>query len=145
MAIFKYKNLTLNDAKNRLFVVWITGFVLCFVLTFVQSIMGKYDDRYIDVVNWFGPLIFPTLTLMIGVLIAGQNKKGEMDKTRADELLFKVAELCSLLYLAAIFLIFIIEPFLARTPFELMSIVKVFFTGFDGFLNGLIGYFFIKK
>lgn len=145
MKIFNYRNLTLNDAKRRLFGIWVGGFVICLILTVAQTLMGKYDDRYMDVVNWFAPLIFPTLTLMIGVLAAGQKQKDETGDATADQSLFKTAELCSLLYLALIFIVFFIEPLIGKTPFELMSMVKVFFTGFDGFLTGLIGYFFIKK
>lgn len=144
MNILKYKNVTLSEAKNRLFTIWIAGFIICFVLTLIQTIMGKYDELYMNVMDWFGPLIFPTLTLMIGVLIATNNQPVDMKKV-ADPTVFKTAEICSILFLSLILVVFLLEPFVHQTPFELMSRVKVFFTFFNGLLTGLIGYFFIKK
>lgn len=67
----KGATITKKAAQRNLTVVW-AGFTLFLTLIFfVQTVMSdKYPGQSDQVWDWFIPLVFPTLTLMIGVLVA---------------------------------------------------------------------------
>lgn len=62
---------TKRAAQRNLTIIW-AGFTLFLsVIFFVQTIISdKYPGQNDEVWDWFMPLVFPTLTLMIGVLVA---------------------------------------------------------------------------
>jgi hypothetical protein len=130
--------------KDKLLKIWSIGFAILFLLLIVQTFMGKYGNKYADVVGWLVALTVPTLSLMFGVFIA--DKQGtSLQEIPADRTLYKIASVSSLIYFLLIYLVFLVEPLVSYSPFQLMDISKPFFGVLNGFITLIIGYFFVKR
>ena len=130
--------------KDKLLKIWGIGFAILFFLLVIQTFMGKYGEKYADVIGWLVALTVPTLSLMFGVFIADKQGNSLQD-IEADRTLFKIAEFSSLIYFLLIYLVFFIEPLVSFSPFQMVNISKPFFGVISGFITLIIGYFFVKR
>ena len=136
--------LTMGFCKDKLLKIWGLGFAVLFFLLVVQTFMGKYGEKYADVIGWLVTLTVPTLSLMLGVFIADKQGTSIQD-IPADRTLYKIAEFSSFIYFLLIYLVFLVEPLVSYSPFQMMNISKPFFGVINGFITLIIGYFFVKR
>ncbi len=89
-------------AQRYLAGTWIAGFVLLTIVMFSQGVVfgiyGEYGERMWD---WFRAATVPTVTLMLGVVVA-EALSGDAPDTKADRLLFWAAMVLSLVYLGSL-------------------------------------------
>lgn len=60
----------LKQAEWRLALLWLAASGLLFLLLVGQSFSNVYGDRIADAWGWFLPTVMPTLSLVVGVLVA---------------------------------------------------------------------------
>ena len=89
-------SISLLQAPRRLSVVWLIGAVLQFLLLLLQGLGGFWKDttglpkvdHTVDAMQWLIANIAPTLTLILGVLVASETQppvQREFKRQRFDE------------------------------------------------------------
>src|SRR5262249_4969396 len=108
-----------------------------------QTILGRYGERASEAWSWLLPTIMPTLSLMIGVLVMDALGHG-IKIMEIDAFLFKLTFGISSAYLAAVFLIVILQPLSRLSPFDLMGQSNLWLGPFQGLVAAALGAFFVK-
>jgi hypothetical protein len=137
--------MTLEKCRNRLIAIWGGSFLFLVLLLFVQTIFGKYGEKNSEVFGWLIPLTVPTLSLMLGVLVADKQAGTASQGVKADPTIYQIAKWLSVVYFSIIGLAFLVEPLVPYSPLDLMSMSKPFLGLFDGLITGVIAFFFVKK
>jgi hypothetical protein len=58
----------------RLAIIWFAGGGFLFVILVGQSLTGYYEPRTEDAWGWFLPTVMPTLSLIVGALVADYRR-----------------------------------------------------------------------
>ena len=135
---------TLKQCRKRLATIWLIGSGILFFLLILQTIFKHYGEKAGDVWSWFLPMIMPTLSLIIGVLVwDGLNRSTETPSS--DSFMYKLAGALSLLYLLTLGLTIFLSPFSPWTPLELMKQSSLYLGPFQGLVAASLGVFFVSK
>ena len=156
--------MSLETYRKWLIGIWGAGFLIPFTLILIQYGSGKYGNRFTEVLGWLTALTLPTILLMIGVMVANpatsSGKKRRRQRTDGEPtedeaatereaahvtFIFRLAVCVSIIYLVVVNFVFFLEPFLTRSPHDLMRESKIILAGLDSFISLLIGYFFGKR
>lgn len=131
-------------SQRRLAILWfsISGFLV--LLLIVQTIMGHYESPS-EAWSWLLPNILPTLSLMIGVLVA--NAVGEPASPKiGNRTLFWISFGLSSFYLLAILLMILLQPFASLTPLQLMKQgQQLWIAPIQGLVTASLSAFFFKS
>lgn len=69
-----------SDAQKNLALVWMGATAVLLILFFIQTLVGnKYPGQSDEAWDWLIPQVFPTLTLMIGILVARAQSASRRD------------------------------------------------------------------
>lgn len=129
--------------KKRLSLLWFSGAGLIFLLVFFQSIFGHYSGRTAAAWSWFLPTVMPTLSLMIGILVADTFGPAKPDKN-IDPFIYKLAQSLSAAYFMVVLATITLQPFSAVPPLELLAMSNLWLGPLQGLVTGSIGAFFVK-
>ena len=139
--------ISLAVAQPRLAVVWFSGGGFILLLVIIQSLMGKYEGKTDEAWSWLLPSIMPTLSLIIGVLVAGAKRENQPEET-VTRFVFNLSFWLSLTYLLLVALTILISPFIAKTveeALELMHRSNLWLGPLQGLVGAALGVFFISK
>ena len=114
-----------------------------FILFVVQTILGRYDDKADEAWAWFLPTIMPTLLLMVATFAAEITASQDKDPS-IKPFIFFLSFGISLIYLTAVALVILLQPFAAAAFTEVMKQSNLFLGPFQGLVAGALGIFFIK-
>lgn len=138
--------MTVDRAQRILGIIWLTGTVLFAALVFAIMAGGALGERSGELSKWFVPYVFPTATLMIGVLVQKfRDKTG--DAPLEDPFLFRLALVFQIVYFVAL-LVTIVTPFAKGSTDVigfLTSTATVLLTPLQGLTTGILGAFFVEK
>lgn len=138
--------MTLRQAKWRMTTIWLAGSVLVFLILVGQSLAGYYEPRTQDAWSWFLPTVMPTLSLMVGTLVADYRRERPEEAPPPKPVggpLFGLTAGLSLLYLLLVALSILIQPFLSQTPpLELMQRSNLWLGPLQGLTAGALAAFF---
>lgn len=135
---------TMSDCKRGLAQLWFASSGTIFLLFLLQSLLGKYGARVGEAWGWLLPTIMPTLSLIIGVLIAdvfGQEKSDRL----VDRFFYRLTLGLSVVYLLSVLLVILVQPLSSLTPYELMSQTSLWLGPFQGIVAAAIGAFFSRE
>jgi hypothetical protein len=135
---------SLVRCKNWLTILWFTGSGFLFILLLIQGVLGHYGEKANEAWSWLLPTIMPTLSLIIGVLVSDAANKGAETQT-VDRFLFILSFILSLVYLVAVALSILLQPFTSVNPLELMRQSNFWLGPFQGLVSAAIGAFFVKR
>jgi hypothetical protein len=136
--------ISMTKCKKKLATLWFLGAAVPFLIIFFQTIMGHYDNQSEVAWNWFLPTIFPTLSLIIGVLVIEASSKGMEEKT-VNRFLFILSFSLSLFYLLTVTSTILLSPIASADPFKLMGESHFWLGPFQGLVSASLGAFFVKK
>ncbi len=136
--------IALSRAQHRLTIAWFAGSGFLFLLLLIQTLVGRYADKVNEAWSWLLPTFMPTLSLMIGVLVANSRKRESRDKT-VDGFLYRLSLILSIAYLAVVSLTILFSPFSSYTPLELMKTSNLWLAPIQGLVSASIGAFFVKS
>ncbi len=162
--IKKTPKISIGDCRFRLAKLWLTMFALILLLLIFQHVCGKYDYKVRTEVaedQWelktksqagkawelFLPLILPSFTLMITALgyeiwrRSEKNSRGRTVELRTFRIFFSL----SLIYLIALCLVILLNPFSRHSQLELMRQYKAMLIPFQGVVDTSLGVFFTVK
>jgi hypothetical protein len=138
--------LSLTQAKNRLAALWFTACAAIFLVVVVQSILGRYGENANKAFAWLLPTIMPTLSLMIGVLVAEALGHIAVHKSRINLFLYRLTFWISALYLVVVALTILLPPLAPppHNPLKVMETSNVFLGPLQGLAASALGAFFYK-
>lgn len=130
------------DAKKKLATIWFIYGGILFILILVQSLLGKYEDKVNEAWSWFFPNVIPTLSLMISIFLFDVRKK-KSNKT-VDVFYYRIPLWLSVIYLSAILLTILVQPFTSYSIIKSMSVSNFYLGPFQGLITASIGFLFVK-
>lgn len=138
--------MTMDSSKWVLAAIWLVGAGGVFLLLVVQSLLGHYEPATQEVWGWFLPTVMPTLSLIVGVLVADSRIARNSDKPVSgptNSLFFRLGAGMSVLYLLLVALSILIQPLLPQTsPLELMHRSSLWLGPLQGLTVATLGVFF---
>ena len=135
---------SLGACKKSLTKIWFLGAGILFALIFFQTIFGKYSGQEEEAWSWFLPTVMPTLSLMIGVLIADAKSGFFKDERKVDSFLFKLARSLSITYFVVVLLTILVQPYTTVDALELLVRSNLWLGPLQGLVAASLGAFFIK-
>ena len=140
--------MTTESSKWALAAIWLVGAGVVFLLLVAQSLLGHYEPATAEVWGWFLPTVVPTLSLIIGVLVAdrraGEGRPGGGAQP-AERRIFWLCAGMSALYLLLVALTVVIQPLLHATPLELMHRSNLWLGPLQGLTVAALGFFFRRQ
>ena len=133
-----------NRCKRSLATLWMLGAAAIFAVMLTQSFFGHYGDDLASAWGWVLPTILPTLSLIIGVLVAGAVRPHETAR-KVDRFLFRLSIGLSVAYLLVVLATILIQPISPLPPPELMRQSHLWLAPFQGLVTGCLGAFFIRR
>lgn len=136
--------LLMTKCKLRLLVLWfsISGFLVS--ILFLQTILGRYGDRYNEAWGWLMPNIMPMLFLILSVFVMEWSGKS-IEEKYVDSLVYKLVFILSTVYLIAVSVTILLQPYLTLSPLDFMKKSNLWLGPFQGLVSASLGIFFIKK
>lgn len=138
--------MTVDSSKWVLAAIWLVGAGCVFLLLVAQSLLGHYEPATQEVWGWFLPTVMPTLSLIVGVLVADSRtgrSGGKQASRPMDGLFFRLGAGMSVLYLLLVALSILIQPLLPQTsPLELMHRSSLWLGPLQGLTVATLGVFF---
>src|SRR5712692_2476772 len=107
--------MTRGQAQLSLSLLWVLAIFPLLILLVLQSILGKYGNEWDTPWNWFAPLVFPSLSLMISAWVEGSNKARAA--RAANSTLCWGTILLSIGYITLLYAVVIVHPF-SDTPIQ---------------------------
>lgn len=136
--------ISMTKCKKKLAILWFTGAAIPFLIIFFQTIIGHYEEHSKDAWNWFLPTIFPTLSLIIGVLVIDLSGKS-LETNTVNKFLFILSFSLSLFYLLLVTSTILLSPIASPNPLKLMGESHFWLGPFQGLVSASLGAFFVKK
>jgi hypothetical protein len=126
--------------------IWFAGAGLCFVVLIGQSQAGVFDSDVGGVWGWFLPTVMPTLSLIVGALVADYRKvpagSREANKSAASPVFWLGAALSGL-YLLLLGLAIVMPSFqVEAAPLALMQRSNFWLGPLQGLCVAALGFFF---
>lgn len=137
--------ISMSIAKKRIATVWFSFGGFLFIIMFIQTLGEHYGAKVNEAWSWFLPTIFPTLSLIIAVLISDAKEINNTQKY-VDKFLFHLTMIVSIVYLLLIFLVIFIDPLSPNiSNIELMKLSGLGLGPFQGIVIACLGVFFSKQ
>ncbi|MFL6236430.1 MAG: hypothetical protein ACJ76N_25090 [Thermoanaerobaculia bacterium] len=133
----------LDRCRRNLAVVWFFGSGILLVLLVVQTLGNHYGEEDREAWGWLLPNVMPTLSLIIGVLVAeavGSDSTGKL----ADAFLYRISLALSIIYLLLVLLPIVAQPFTSGSPLEALKRSSLWLGPLQGLVSASLGAFFIK-
>ena len=135
--------MTLSKSKWVLAVIWLVGAGLILLLMVGQSLFDVYGARTEEAWSWYLPTVMPSLSLILGVLVADfRAEKAAPGSRRKSGPLLTLAIGVSVFYLAMVSLTLLVQPFLATPALELMQRSNLWLGPLQGLAAATLGAFF---
>ncbi|MCX6306420.1 MAG: hypothetical protein NT040_15770 [Bacteroidetes bacterium] len=135
----------MRTARKRLAILWFIFGGFLFLILFLQTLLTSYyGDKVDQAWSWFLPTIFPTLSLITAVFVNDALDQDKPDKS-VDNFFYILTFALSLVYLAAISLVFLICPLTQANPIDLMKLSNFGLGPLQGIIVASMGIFFLKK
>ncbi len=138
------RKISLPTCRYRLTVIWFGGFFLISFIVVLQQAMNYYGGDAEMAWAWLLPNTVPTLSLMVGVLVAAQRSKPTRRET-VDRSFYRLTLTISLIYLFLLLFTLLIQPVSPLEPLALMEGSRLYLTPFQGLATGMLGAFFISR
>jgi len=132
----------MKHCQRRIATLWfgVAG-VIALIMIF-QTLLGHYADPG-AAWAWLVPNLVPTLSLIIGVLVA--ESLSDAKQRMADAFLYRVCLGVSAFYLLSILMILLLQPFSSGPAAELMKQGQQFWIGpVQGLATASLGAFFVR-
>lgn len=144
----------LESARASLVKIWFMGSGVPLSILIGQIIVGDHynlidkngapDDQTQAVVSWFIPMVFPTLSLMIGVIAAGAMQQ-ETDNRFVRAFYLQLSKGLSNFYIALLVLVFLGEAFGKTHGMEFFSKMNFFLGPVQSLVLGSITILFTSQ
>jgi hypothetical protein len=135
----------IGPCQRRIATVWLLGSGLIYLLVLVQTLFGYYGDDAETAWSWILPITLPTLSLIIGVMVAGARKRQKGRNDQVSEFVYRLALGLSLFYLSVVLLTLLVQPIVEVEPPDLMKQSNLWLAPLQGLVTASLGAFYISK
>lgn len=132
-----------EKAKRNLAMPWFIAGALLFLIMFLQTIGGKFEDKNIEAWGWFTQNLIPTLSLIITVFVADSNT--EIVDREIEKFYFNLALGLSIFYLFVLLSVLLAQPFAGKGIIPWLQSSSIYLGPFQGLVTAAVGMFFLKK
>jgi Na+/H+-dicarboxylate symporter len=133
----------LDQCRRNLAIVWFLGGGILFALLVVQTLGNHYGEEDREAWGWLLPNIMPTLSLIIGALVAEAVSSNSTEKL-ADDFLYRMSLALSIIYLLLVLLPVVAQPFTSSSPMDALKRSNLWLGPLQGLVSASLGAFFIK-
>jgi hypothetical protein len=150
------KKINFIEARKKLIKQWLIFSAAIFIIYFVQTLTGRYENYQSDVWEWLFKFITPPLSLMLGVLISQMSAQPSDQET--DIFYFRLAQGMSYFFLGVFFLSAFLIPIIHLQQNRNLSVLEeqkpildalksynAFLVPLQGLSTLTLGLFFTKK
>ena len=113
------KRLPLDECQWRLAKLWGIAAAALAAILIVQSMLNKYGDSSGQAWKWLAAAVLPILTLIFGSLKEVAKKRS--DRTTVDARFYRLSFWASVFYLAALFLVPLLQPIANTSPIAFLE------------------------
>lgn len=131
-----------HAARDRLGLLWLSFFVLLFLLFVLQTFGQRFGSREEQAWAWFLPSILPTVSLILAVYAREAFDRRSRRRIRKGP--FYIAFAVSLLYLLILAAVIVVPAFWGRPFFEFIGATAYFLGPLQGLAAGILGVFFAQ-
>jgi hypothetical protein len=131
-------------AKKNLATLWFVLVGLVFILMFIQTLSGKFEDNVNEAWGWLFPTVLPTLSLILTVFVF-DIRNTQKQVLKVDRFYFRLVFSLSLFYMILILSILLLQPFFGQPIISLMKGSNIYLGPIQAIITGAMGLFFIKK
>ncbi len=128
--------------------IWFTGAGLSFVLMLLETMGPRPPLVAGDAWQWFLPLVVPTLSLMLGTIVAqAMQSRGAGRKATVGRPAFVAASSLSVLYLLMVLALLIVWPMMRLKPGEVNDMLQksnLWLPAVQGLVGIALGAFFVS-
>ena len=135
---------TLEATRAHLFRLWMVGSGICALILASEAVGGRFDPDPSEVFGWLMPNVLPTLSLMVA-LIRAEATQAEEDTQLVKPLFASFAIWGSRVYLGAILITILVEPFTNYQPLELLKLSNLWLGPLQGLVVSSIGVLFLTE
>lgn len=129
--------------QRRLLLLWVILGGAALVVILVQtSPRGTYRENASDIWEWFLPTVVPTLSLMLGTLVA--EARAPSGSATVDAFYYRMASWLSAAYLALV-IVFLLMYAQSSTPVADLKSTGKLVTSLYGIVGIALGVFFASK
>ena len=151
--------ISMNVCKKKLAILWFVSYLFIFLIIFVQTIYGRYDDQFSDVWTWLNQNTLPTLSLIISIFVVDVLEYPSVDKI-VDDFYYKFCFWGCFIYLTILLLTIAFEYIATchietringivyqgkMSPLEYLKKSNSWLSPIQALVSVLLGVFFIKK
>lgn len=136
------ERIPVSEGQQKLAVVWFVGCGLLFLGMIALSITGRFGGQLDRAWSWFLPTFFPTLALIITVLVYDAKNPTEATVGR---FIFRLSWGLSAFYLLVIAGTLVLHPLSSMTPIELMDVSGFWIASIQGLVTAALGVFFVSR
>lgn len=133
----------MERCRRTLGVVWFVGGALLFILLVAQTLGNHYGDKDNEAWGWLLPNLLPTLSLIIGALMADAFGSQQKNK-QVDAFVYRLALGVSAIYLLMVLLPVLAQPLVFYPPLDLLKRSNLWLGPLQGLVSATIGAFFVK-
>ncbi|AZA89659.1 Uncharacterised protein [Chryseobacterium nakagawai] len=135
--------ISFETAKRKLSIPWFTASSILFIIMFMQTIGGKFEDKNIEAWGWFTQNLLPTLSLIITVFVTDLNTENS-DK-EVEKFYFNLAFGLSIFYLLVVLSVLLAQPLSSKGMIPWLQSSSIYLGPFQGLVAATVGMFFLKK
>ena len=138
---------SLAQGQVKLTRLWFVWSGLLFTVVLIQSVGGSSGVRTADVWGWFTPLVLPTLSVIIGVLVS--PSKTSQPEEPPSRTIFALAFWLSAFYLTIVTLTILLGPAAwissGTLPVDFMAMSKLWLLPVQSLVTGALAAFFVSR
>lgn len=129
--------------KKRIAILWFFCAGTLFFIVLLQTILGRYGTQANEAWGWLLPTVMPTLSLIVGVLVAETLGK-VAQKKYVDRFIFRLTFGLSAVYFCVVALTILLQPFTSLPSLELMKQSNLWLGPLQGLVSASLGVFFLR-
>ncbi len=131
----------IGPCKVRLAQLWLAGGAVLYGILLAQSLIGYYGEEVADAWSWLLPTTLPTLSLIVGLLVADTKRKPKKTD-QVNRFVFQLAMGLSAFYLTAVLLTLLVQPLIEFAPPEVMKRSNLWLAPLQGLVAAALGAFY---
>jgi hypothetical protein len=124
------------------------GAAVPFAVVLLQTIFGRYGDRFEEAWTWLLPSIVPTLSLIVGVLVR-QARTPVGNQATTDRFIARLTLFLSIGYLLTVNATLLLSPFAwtyaSIKPLALLKLSHLWLAPLQGLVTAAMGALFVDK
>ncbi len=143
------ETIPLRRAQYRLAVLWfVPAFGIFFILMAQSLYSSVYQGHERDLMEWYGTLVWPISTLIVGALVASAGMRA--DRRVVDKALLRIAQFCCGAYILAL-LLTILAPGIAyaneigKEAWAMLAEARPWLLLLQGVVSAMLGVFFSQS